>query len=76
MIGDQLAAESFANFAILQKKRARHALDIAGGKTDEVATKCGAEHADYVLAIEVLTDFCARQAESLVQRALRIAEPW
>ena len=62
------------DFGVSEEENAGHAFDVACGEADEVAVEPGYEHAGEAFAIEILTEFGAREAESLIKLGLRIAE--
>jgi len=67
-------AEGFLDFGVAEEEDAGHAFDVAGGEAYEVAVEPGYEHAGEAFAIEILTEFGAREAESLIELGLGIAE--
>ena len=73
-VGDEVVAEEFADFVVLDKKDAGHALDVSGRQTDEVAFEPGKEHAIEAFAIEILTKFGAGQPEGFIEVGVGISE--
>jgi len=73
-VGDELVAESFANFGVLQNKDAGHAHYVAGGESHKVSAKEGAERAQNTFGIEILVNLRANQAKGLIEARVGIAE--
>jgi len=46
--------KGLANFSVLQKESAGHALDVASGESDKVALEPGEEHALNAFGVEIL----------------------
>jgi len=67
-------AESFLDFSVAEEENAGHAFDVACGEAYEVAVEPGDEHAREAFAIEILAEFGAREAESLIELGVGIAE--
>jgi len=67
-------AEGGFELIVLQEKGDRHALDIAGGTSDEIALHPSEKHAVDAFTVEILAPLGAGQSKGFVEFAIRIAE--
>jgi len=58
----------------LQQERARHALYVAGGKSDKIALEPGHQHARDAFAVQILAQFGAGQSKRFVELAVWISK--